>query len=227
MIKTVWASRIAKQLAAVCEQEAEFQAALNRERRERSGKMPHWSTYEMRVSTVTGKALPVSHALRPANAAIGNKNSLCGWHEASFQAANRFGFPSATLYPCPSTLKKFGEIADLVGCPICWDVINDISTWIELVSSVGFPKEKARRHLYINDADVKPACGYTNQITLVSKPESFKKTQVFVEDVHCEVCTAIYERLWGQDRPEAAYLTFTTNEEAQNSLRFARKLRTK
>lgn len=200
--------RIAKRLALVYKGEA------------RVGKMPHWSTYKRREAP-SGFTLPfgVKHMMRPSSMAHVAPTTLCGWHQASFQSASAYKLPRHELIPAPAVVKAFlGLASAMITCAECWDVVEDLATWIEIGHDAG-PRDDLT-HLRWSTASGAinvPACGHEQPVPLLSVEEFADHLANRPSDGlnTCAVCICIFRRIHGADRPENAYTSFTTNEEAR------------
>jgi hypothetical protein len=183
------------------------------------GKMQHWVFAQHRKDVLIAHG--ESHLLRPKHPSVAIDATMCGWHEASFKAHKRYGFPAATLYPSASTLTATcTQHVDHVSCQICFDVLNDFATWVMLSANQQFDDSY---HMSWDGQNRNAACGWDGpylKSTPIFSPPTFSSLGNFGgEREKCPTCHVIYERLWGATRPEAAYLTYTTNEEAAEMLK--------
>jgi len=203
-ITTVWSERARKRYALLLER----QRKLGKRIFGKPGKMPHWSTYKRREDMKT-----FSHLLRPPHENNG-RHTLCGWNEAAFQSARAFNLPRHELWPAQTTVRKFLTQGGAVGCERCFEVANDIATWVGMINDPHYGEEFT--HLRWSSATSgELACGaiYAHQTFLFREYAEFISEVSRVPDA-CSICTAIFGRLFGPNRPENEYTSYTTNEEA-------------
>jgi hypothetical protein len=186
------------------------------------GKMPHWSEVEVRFEN--GKPVEPAHMLRPRSVSAVASTviadiTMCGWNIASFRSAKAFGLPRHKLrYPSRNPM-AMGHKTSLIGCQTCYDVMVDIATWIQIPHSFAFGVGGfVGVHMYWVYGHPYTACGERPSGVILGT-QDFLCSEVLLPMKRCQVCLAIAQRLFGTDRPELAYTSFTTNEEASQARR--------
>jgi hypothetical protein len=99
--------------------------------------------------------------------------------------------------------------APRISCEECYDVLDDLSTWLALADD-GELLGKAHMAWHAGfSMDTPTACCGTPHASSIDAPEIF----AMVANPRCIVCSAVYERLYGRDRPELAWDKFEQNED--------------
>lgn len=213
MIREVWERRMAERRKREQERLDKL-SAIERARLAR-GKMPHWSTYEKRLDA-NGEPMRgvMSHIARPQHLMpsgdVNNPPTCCGWHMASFRSARAFGLPRHDVVAGQNNVQAFITQGYQTSCPICYDVVNDIATWVEIAR--GNAARDECFHLAWEHIDLKRACGRVGTGMVYSEYADALANGRTLEP--CSLCTAIFQRLFGINRPENEFSIYTTNEEA-------------
>ncbi len=215
MISIIWRDRAQAQYRAALERAEKLARMRMLHQGAGKGKMPHWSTYKRRE----GYTGVFTHLLRPPHDGVNGAITCCGWNQASFQSARTFNLPRHQLWAAAPDVRKFLTQGGSVGCAHCYDVANDIASWLALITG---PRDEGETHLRWTHSRAGTACDFqgvvgTSQSLLYREfaHELGQAAALFNDEAQiCSICTAIFGRLFGPNRPESEFATFTTNEEA-------------
>jgi len=181
----------------------------------RAGIYPHWARYESR----DGQGKPI-HMMRPSTFGINESEmTCCGFLPSNFRAGSKFGIPRQPLMSAPRESHRFYGLANQVTCSICYEVLGDIATWIGIAQEGPGPFVALTHCSYPGHGTFcdlpPPGCIYN-----AVDPYSFYRSTPLIEA--CGVCKSIWQRLYGNERPEFGWQFYETLEQAANALKTIR-----
>lgn len=193
-----------------------------------------WALYKSRNGSAA-----CDHMQRPwgdVGDMFGGARTMCGWGVAQMNAATAFGFRRPIIYQPGAIVGAALDAMSRIGCPICYDVLHDISTWINLWDKKGSSRLRYSFAYHLQWSDSlkrEAACGLDCGVredsgvfpsfplpmtpaewTQADFEQSVSLGKIAIGQV-CPICLAIHGRLYGVDRPEYRFTKFQTLDEAR------------